>query len=550
MKKNYSLLVSAFIALSSATHSQNTYDYVYTMFQASCNAGGCHNSTNKAGGLDLGASSNTVYNNLFNVAPVNTTAAAKGDKLVLPGYPHRSFLMRKCNNNLDPDNNITSGEGTDMSSGLKSREREVIRQWIIAGAPQTGMVADTAVINKYYGGKGINSFPVAPPLPTATGSFQIHLGKIFIAPNDEVEYFIKHQLTLPDTVKVKRLDLKMAKQAHHFIVYKFFPGQEAGFSDGLRLLNTTNGQGSSTGKVSLVAAWQYSYDDSLPANTAYLWEKNSVLDLNYHCHNSNIDSVLAIDVYIDVYTEPKTSSSAIMYSDIIQNVFFNIPKNQNYVYSSPYSNNGATKMWRLWQLSSHTHKYGKDFDIYLRNSNGTQGTQIFEGYYNADYTFNQGYYDWAHPPIEDFIKLTGTYLDMNPKDGFIFKTTWFNYGNQNVGFGYTTDDEMMLFYVSYILGNNIVGVNEKEAKESFLKIYPNPSAGNTDLHYSLKGEARVQLELYDLLGNKVASLLDKQMGQGNYTYVLQPAEHHMAPGVYFVKGTVDGVCTVERFVLQ
>lgn len=546
MKKNYSLFL--FLLLSPVvSFSQNTYDMVYNLFQTNCNNAGCHNSTDKAAGLDLGASSASVYSNLFN-NPTNTAALAKGDKLVMAGYPHRSFLMRKCNTGLDSDNGIGTGEGNDMSYNLKLREKELIRQWILGGAPMTGQVADTAVINKYYSGKGINSFPVAPPLPTAVGSFQIHLGKIFIAPNSEAEYFIKHKITLPDTVKVHRIDLKMAKQAHHFLIYKFFPGQDASFSDGLRLLNTTNGQGSSSGKVSLVSAFQYSHDDSLPPNTAYLWEKDCVLDLNYHCHNASVDSVLGIDVYIDVYTQPKTTTAAIMYSEIIQNFFFNIPKNINYTYTSPFSDIGATNYWKVWQLTSHTHKYGKDFDIFLRNPNGSQGAQIYEGFYNADYTFNQGYYDWAHPPLEDFYDLTGNFLTMNPKDGFVYKATWFNYGNTNVGFGYTTDDEMMLFYVSYILGNPITGVKEAYETKNAFRVSPNPLTDIATLSYSLQESGTVQMELYNVLGSKLAVLCEQEQAPGNYNYVLNPAEHAMPAGVYFVKLSVNGESSLLKVV--
>jgi len=542
----YPLLLLVFSA--STIKSQNTYDNIYSYFQTSCNSSGCHNSTDKAAGLNLGASSNTVYNSLINVNPTNAAALAKGDKLVVPGYPHMSFLMRKCNNGLDSDNGIGTGEGTDMSSGLSVNKREVLRQWILAGAPKTGMVADTAIINKYYSGKGINSFPVAPAAPTATGSFQIHLGKIFLAPNSEAEYFIKHRLTLPDTVKVDRINLRMAKQAHHFIIYKFMPGQESSFSDGLRLLNTTNGVGSSSGKVSLVSAWQYSYDDSLPANTAYLWEKNTTLDFNYHCHNGSVDSVLAIDVYIDVYTLPKTDPANIMYSDIIQNYFFNIPTNQSYSYISPTASSSATKMWKVWQISTHTHKYGKDFDIFYRNSNGTQGAQIFEGFYNADYTFNQGYYDWAHPPIEDFMKLTGNFLDLNPKDGLIYKATWFNYGSTNVGFGFTTNDEMMLFYISYILGPDIVGINESEKIVSPLSVSPNPFSGQATLSYTLDDNSDVQMEVYNLLGEKAVTLTDDKQSRGTYNFVFEPAKYNLKAGIYMVKLTINGKSTVQKII--
>jgi len=76
--------------------------------------------------------------------------------------------LRKCQNGLDPDNGLFAGEGNAMpespSPALSNNDIELIRQWIYAGAPQTGTVVNTTMINKYYSGYGIDGAPASHPL--------------------------------------------------------------------------------------------------------------------------------------------------------------------------------------------------------------------------------------------------------------------------------------------------------------------------------------------------------------------------------------------------
>lgn len=548
-KTTTNLLFLVFVLQAAFVSAQATYTDVYNIFQASCIT--CHDNTSPAGGLDLSAASATVYSSIVNVNPTNPAALAKGNKRIKPGDPHRSFLLRKCQNGLDPDNGLTTGEGNTMPGTpipvLADKDVELIRQWIYAGAPQTGTVVNTAVINKYYSGYGIEGTPASHPLPTDPGSFQIHVGKVFLDTLSEVEYFIKHNLNLPDTLEVNRIELFLSTQSHHYIIYKFLPGAAAGFTDALRIQNPTTGAGSSDGYNNLVSAFQASRNDVLPATTAYQWETSTVLDLNHHFFNSNADSVLAADVYFNVYTQPKGTAAAIMYCDLISNTSIYIPNdNLDYTFTKSDYDPAATNMWNVWLLSSHTHKYGIDYDIFLRNPGGSQGTQIFEGFYNTDYTFNQGYYDWEHPPVELFSPL----LTMNPRDGMIQKATFNNNGGSSVFFGLTTDDEMMLYFVQYTLGNTIVGISENEEMNNkiMLNAFPNPFSSNTQIFYELTDNVTVSIAVYDVLGNKIETLLNNELQtSGNHSLNFNAKDH--AKGVYLVAVKIDGQVYTKRIVL-
>ena len=534
------LSVVALATISFTTNAQNTFDDVRALFIANCNTNGCHNSNNNAGNLDLSLSAAAIYNQLVNVAPTNPAAVTAGYKRVWPGDPHRSFLFRKCNQGLDPDMTLPQNEGAAMPKNLPAlaaNERELIRQWIMFGAPQTGVVVDTAVINTFYRGKGIVGNVVAPP-PAPAGAFQVHLGRMFLPPVSETEYFIKYKLNLADTVKVNRVDLKMPTESHHFIIYKFLPGGAALFPEGLRLNSSGN-------YVSFTNAWQQTYDLQLPPSTAYLYEKNAILDLNFHFKNINTDSVLAADVYFDVYTQSKNTPGEIMYSDLIANYVIPIP-NDNLDHTCSQSDvdfaHNNWRNWNVWMLTSHTHKYGKDFDIFLRNANGTDGQQIYEGFYDTDYIFNQGFYDWQHPPIK---KFENPFQVVNPWNGLIQRATFRNYGNAPVSFGLTTDDEMMLYYIQYTLGDGITGLTEMDKKYSF-KAYPNPFADEFEINYSLENEGKVSIELYTILGEKVIGVVEENQSKGSHNYKLNTSQY--SNGVYMLKVTVGDDLFVKRLL--
>jgi hypothetical protein len=543
------LLTFSLVVWSFSAKTQSTFSSVKSLFQTHC-AIACHNGTDLSGNMDLTGTDQEVYSRIVNVDPANPAALAKGYKRIRPGYPDRSFLFRKCNTGLYPRDMLeSSDQGAQMpgypQAALNDQELELIRQWIYKGAPLTGNVVDQAIINEYYTAGGINSIPNPPPVLSDPSVIQLHLGRIFLAPQSETEYYIKYDLNLTEDVKVDRIELIMAPQSHHFIIYKFLPNSENLFNEGLRLQNPTTGSGSSGGYNTLVNAWQISYDTQLPEGTAYLWTAGSVLDLNYHMRNYSVDSVLAIEAYVNVYTKPATEPDEIMYSDLVPNISILIPNNnQPYTFSQKDNDPSATRNWNIWQLTSHTHKYGVDFDVFKVNSDGSEGEQIYEGFYNVDYSFPLGYYDFSHPPIMQFEPLE----TINPKLGLIQKATFKNNGPDWVFFGLTTNDEMMLYYIQYTLGDFISPNTLNELDQLDMTVYPNPGNGFINLGFESAMKKSILIELDDLTGRKLFSR-EYQIGSGHQEIQLD-MNRISVPGVYLLRATTDRGSSVKRIVVE
>jgi hypothetical protein len=546
MKKHVLIyLFPVFILLiSGRSNAQSTYNQVYSIFQAKCL--GCHSGNNVSGLLDLGASPAVVYTNLVGKVPVNPAAKARGDKRIDPGYQHRSYLLRKINNGLEADNGLNNAEGDVMplppNPGLTKPEVELIRQWVLEGAPQTGVVVDTSLINRYYRGKGYDGLASALPAPPAGTGFQIHVGKVFVPPASEQEWFLKYNPKLASDTEIYKVELSLVPETHHFVIYKYFPGQSISFAEGLR--DTSK---SSHGSANLACVFSpKTRAITLPPKTAYLWAKTDVLDLNYHLYNNKVDSVLAVDLYLNVYTQPKGTAQSIMYTRYFANLGISIPEDGNpHTFTSEAFDTTETQSWNVWMLYSHTHKYGTAYNMYLRNADGSKGTQIYDGNYNFDYSFNQGYYEWGPEASERTIY---PFLNVDPRKGYVHEATFKNTaGPDPVGWGLTSKDEMMVMIMQYTYGAPL-GIQESTESIAGLESWPNPFRDETQITYRLKRSGEVRLEVYNLLGEKVCSLADGMQDAGTHSFVLKAPANNMPPGVYLLKITTANHGETRRLI--
>ncbi|MCG8373966.1 MAG: T9SS type A sorting domain-containing protein, partial [Balneolales bacterium] len=61
--------------------------------------------------------------------------------------------------------------------------------------------------------------------------------------------------------------------------------------------------------------------------------------------------------------------------------------------------------------------------------------------------------------------------------------------------------------------------------------YPNPFNPSTNINFALPVASDVQLTIFNLLGQKVATLVDEPRMAGNYTVRFDAS--HLASGIYF-----------------
>lgn len=93
----------------------------------------------------------------------------------------------------------------------------------------------------------------------------------------------------------------------------------------------------------------------------------------------------------------------------------------------------------------------------------------------------------------------------------------------------------------------ILGIDELSNVSNF-NMYPNPASGETNIAFTLKQDKDVNLEVYNMLGEKVYSAEQGTMVTGNHMINVNTSSLHV--GVYFVRfATTDGTIT-RKLVIQ
>jgi hypothetical protein len=103
-----------------------------------------------------------------------------------------------------------------------------------------------------------------------------------------------------------------------------------------------------------------------------------------------------------------------------------------------------------------------------------------------------------------------------------------------------------LIPVSMAVG--VVGINDSALplQTGLRGNYPNPFNGSTTIHFDLASTSQVTLDIYNMLGQKVMTLLDEVRGAGSHQ-VLWRTE--AASGIYFYKMTAGNYSSTGQMIL-
>jgi len=469
MKSIFTILIVCSLTLGL---SAQTFNEITDLVKTNCASSYCHGSG--VGNLTIAEdiSSGDLYDLLLAAPSSNEWAQEKNMPLVDPGNPKNSFLYRKINNDLHEDSTIPTAGGQSMpiTGAMESHEIELVRQWILYGAKENGTVVDSDILQEYYSGGGIA--PVEKPDAPAPGEgFQLHFGTLFLEPGEEKEWILKEKLD-NEALEIHKIDLIMDGDfSHHFLFFQ--SPDDINQADGVIEVGF-NGGSAITSDTKMVGGWAYAAELKLPEGTAYSWEENTTVKYNLHIKNYSNTSVLPCDVYLNVYTQEPGTAIKEMHSDFFINFNFgdyNIPPNEEHTIGLSVPNSGLfgsdnfiappsgePNEVHLWLFGGHTHQWGTDYDAWLKNADGTIGEQIYEGFYNVNYDFNQGFYDFAEPATRIFEPL----VSFDRSVGIYTEATYMNQSSTNVQLGLTTEDEMQGFFVQYLVGD-ISGLPEPVA---------------------------------------------------------------------------------------
>lgn len=104
---------------------------------------------------------------------------------------------------------------------------------------------------------------------------------------------------------------------------------------------------------------------------------------------------------------------------------------------------------------------------------------------------------------------------------------------------------------SHFFDKRFTSVEQSKELDFNLQCYPNPAYGKTNVLFTVPGEfdkQMVTLDIFDVVGNKIAKLVDSEMLQGSYNYEWNIDEK--CGGLYFIRLTVGKEKRVMRLIIK
>jgi len=390
---------------------------------------------------NLNLSFSMAYSELIGIRPKNKAALEDGLIRVsseggMKGLT-QSYLWEKINA-YDQDHFLNDHPeyGQLMPPGgnfLTDGELQFIRQWIEAGAPETGIVVDEKLLlntNRYKP----ESFK---KLDLPLNGIQLHLGPFEVQPNFEREFFQFTALDQNDDMYVNRIEIEMRRGSHHFLLYTFNENTPQGVLpryDEPRELRNENDI------INLPTLYQMQFhkffggtqwsrlDYKLPEGVALKIPKGSGLDQNTHYVNRT-DSIMTGEVYTNIHTVKKDDVKHVAELFDLINTDIYLPPKKVTTLTKTFT---LDEKYYIGQVFSHAHEKMQEFIV-----------EIVGGSRNGEVIYWTN--DWEHPPIINFDPP----IEINRGEGLMLKTTYDNPTNVPITFGYKSTDEMMILFGWY-----------------------------------------------------------------------------------------------------
>jgi len=191
---------------------------------------------------------------------------------------------------------------------------------------------------------------------------------------------------------------------------------------------------------------------------------------------------------------------------------------------------GETALNQIGIAWQYGDKRAADFDIAL-SPDGSSWTTVYEGT-SSGTTLEREYYSFASTPAR-YVRITGYGNTQN---------SWTSITEVDIlGTGNGLTPETLTKAMTQPIEE------EKPEVVSLESNYPNPFHHSTTIRYAIPERAHVTLEVYDMLGRRVARLIDRQQPTGRYDISLTAA--NWSSGVYVYRLRVAEEVRTGRMVV-
>ncbi len=156
---------------------------------------------------------------------------------------------------------------------------------------------------------------------------------------------------------------------------------------------------------------------------------------------------------------------------------------------------------------------------------------------------SDGIYELTVPFEFDYSEMELTYrFFIQKSNGLVAET-------QNRTYTLSMGAQQILDTVKF---DNFTGIEENPNEIKNFKLYqnyPNPFNPSTFIEFEINKTDQVELAIYNTLGQKVATLINKEMSHGSYNYQLSIVNYQLPSGVYFYSIKVGNYSETKKMIL-
>jgi hypothetical protein len=401
----------------------------------SCAIGGCHTAASAASAGNLSLEGEAAWANLVNTLPTLLSAKQEGLRRVRPFRPDSSLLYLKL---ISPPPQSGKDYGNTMPAGaapLSAGQLEFILQWIAAGAPKAGDVANASLLADPTPQASALFQPLPPPAPGA--GYQLRVDPFVVKPVFERELFVYRKLGNAADIFVNRIAYRMRPRSHHFVMYAFDTAAPPPYFPPVDFVRDIRNADGTMDLLSMLpmafhvfvgGSMQTEFGYDFPPGVALRLPAAAALDLNVHYANRTTSPVTG-EAYVNLYTVDPASVQKVAKTLNMSNTSFSLPAGQRTTIGRSFT---VTKLTTVFALTSHMHSMGERFQIAIVGG-ARDGEVVYEST------------DWEHPQL----LMLNTPIVLQPGQGLKSIITWNNTTANAVQFGLLSTNEMGIIFGYY-----------------------------------------------------------------------------------------------------
>ena len=133
------------------------------------------------------------------------------------------------------------------------------------------------------------------------------------------------------------------------------------------------------------------------------------------------------------------------------------------------------------------------------------------------------------------------FINSGPPSNYVYAIAIDDLGNKWIG----TSGSGLAVYSG---GTGIEEENDEKVQIGTMKVYSNPFTGITQIRYSVPKDINVNISVYNLLGQKVATPVNGNKKAGYYTVTWDGSK--LSAGIYFIRFKAGSFKQTEKIILM